>query len=129
MASNVKQFTPQSKSRSYGNISAEQVDTQAKEVERLLREAHARGQGVNRAFFLFELRYTQVGARIDEINKHIAREGLKIRSRKVAGQRYVEYFIGKADQAAFSDSPDWYERRTGRPRVETNTAPEFELVP
>jgi hypothetical protein len=42
----------------FGNISNERVDTQRKEVERIIREAYARGQGVNRAYFLFELRYT-----------------------------------------------------------------------
>jgi hypothetical protein len=128
MVSTVSRFTAQSQ-HGFSNISHEQIDTQAKEVLRLIREAHARGQGVNRAYFIFELRYTQVGARIAELNKELEHEGLVIRSRKVHGQRYVEYFLAELPhkQHALSDSPDWYERTTGSTRPPATTSSELPL--
>jgi hypothetical protein len=95
----------------------------------LLREAKLRGEGVDRAHLLSECRYTQCAARIFELEQ----QGYVIRHETRSGQRYVTYFLVSEPaeekplpayrskgpderQGTFSNSPDWYERQTGRNR-------------
>src|SRR6266850_2984881 len=98
-------------------------------VLRLLREAKARGQGLRRDDAIFAHRITQVGTRIFEL-EHM---GYIIRHEQEPGARFITYFlVSEPDQpkalptyqpkgtdprqGKFADTPDWYERQTGKPR-------------
>ena|ERR1700687_769216 len=139
MERSVGSFPLQSKSRHGPPAHASaQRDT----VLRLLREAKARGAGLRRDDAIFAHRITQVGTRVFEL-EHM---GYVIRHEQEPGARFITYFlVSEPDQPKplptyqpkgpdprqhiLSNSPDWFERQTGKPRVDTNTAPEFELLP
>jgi hypothetical protein len=102
---------------------------QREEVLRLLREAKARGLGVNKAVLLFEYRYTQCATRVFELEQ----QGYVIEHRSIPGERFVTFFLvsepehlkplpiyqpkgSDPRQGTLANSPDWYERQTDKPR-------------
>jgi hypothetical protein len=105
------------------------ASAQRDNVLRLLREAKARGQGLRREDAIFQHRITQVGARVHELE----RMGFSIRHDLEPRARFITYFLVSepeqekplstyrprgADprQGSLANSPDWYERETGKPR-------------
>lgn len=129
--------------RSVNKLPLQSKSHQREEVLRLLREAKARGGGVNKAVLLFEHRYTQCAARIFELEQ----QGYVIEHRSIPGDRFVTFFLvrepehlkplptyqpkGPPDprQGTLAKSADWYERQTGKPRCVVNPTPDFELTP
>lgn len=75
--------------RSVNTLPLQSKTHQRDEILRLLREAKARGQGVNKAVLLFHLRYTQAAARIFELEK----QGYVIEHRSIPGERFVTFFL------------------------------------
>lgn len=91
---------------------------------------------------------SQIGARVNEMCK--PELGCKIESILLPGHHFHAYFLRSyppdiidriekyrakrkpsPGQKCFTDSPDWFEKRTGecRPSSTTTTEPEFELTP
>jgi hypothetical protein len=120
-----KYFTAQSSNRGTSAFAGGQRET----ILRLLREAKLQGEGVRKADFVFQYEYTQVAARIFELEAM----GYDIDHRSIPGQRLVTYFLLKEPehikplptyqpkgpdprQHEFSDSADWYERQEGKER-------------
>jgi len=115
--------------------------------EAILQMLRAAGlQGVSKETLLFEKHWSQAAARIWELEQ----QGFRIQHVQRDGQRYVTYVLDgepeqpkplptyqpkRADkrQGHFSASPDWYERRTGRPRPSSSPrvedSPLFEGMP
>jgi hypothetical protein len=89
-----------------------QEGAQRDEILRLLREAKARGQGVNKAVLVFECRYTQCATRIFELEK----QGFKIEHRSIPGERFVTFFL-VSEPAAPKPVTEWKDRQrvTGLP--------------
>jgi hypothetical protein len=89
---------------------------QRTEILRLLREAGPRG--VSKEFLIFHKHFTQVGARIHELEK----QGYKIAHEDREGERY-KTFVLVSEPAEPKPLPtfkpksgDWYEKTTGKPR-------------
>jgi hypothetical protein len=118
------------------------ASAQRGDVLRLLREAKARSQGLRREDAIFTHRITQVGARVHELE----RMGYVIRHDLEPGARFVTYFLVSEPerekplptyqprgvdlrQGSLANSPDWYERQTGKPRSAVNPTSDFELTP
>ena len=99
---------------------------QAGKILALLREAGSKG--VSKRHLIFDLHYTQAAARIHELEKI----GFIIRHEKRPGDGYTWFVLEKESgqssensavlpapaeaPVASSNSADWYERETGRPR-------------
>jgi hypothetical protein len=118
---------------------------QRTKILELLREAGP--QCVKRETLIFERHFTQCGTRVFELQKM----GYDIRSEQRVGDRYVTYALyGEPEnekplptylpkgpdprQGTLANSPNWYERQTGKPRAavvpEKSTAdlPLFDLA-
>jgi hypothetical protein len=93
------------------------AETQRQEILRLLREAGP--SGISRAELIFERRFTQCGARVDELK----RQGYVIESEQREGERYVRYVLKgePLELRPLSERPpktrDWFAESAGRERA------------
>jgi hypothetical protein len=107
--------------RSINHFSTQSKTHQRDEILRLLREAKARGQGVNKAVLLFQHRYTQAAARVFELEK----QGYVIDHRAIPGERFVTFFLVSEPER---EKPlPTYQPKGPDPRQSTLT--EFRLTP
>jgi hypothetical protein len=75
--------------RGVRNLPLRSKTHQRGEILRLLREAKASGQGVNKAVLVFQCRHTQAAVRIFELEK----QGYVIEHRSIPGERFVTFFL------------------------------------
>lgn len=86
------------------------ADSQRETILALLRIAGP--HGVSRADLIFNYRFTQCGARIDELK----RAGYVIKSELREGEQYVRYVLKSEPRPEQEGDRDWYERQAGKPR-------------
>jgi hypothetical protein len=91
--------------------------SQKAETLKMLRAAGT--VGVSKATLLYEKHWSQVAARISELED----DGFQIKHAKREGETYVRYILESEPlELKPPEKSDWYERTTGKPR--TQSAPE-----
>jgi hypothetical protein len=95
-------------------------------ILQLLRERGAQGVRGSELYERPDLYGRSPRNRISELR----RDGHLIEGKPLGSSDWFYQLIrDNAGAKPFSDSPDWYERQSGKPRSAVNPMPEFELTP